>query len=148
MNIRLQQATENDWKEIGEVESKSSFKFFKALTSKEELTDYVLNSKVFFIIFEGNKVGTVGFKKISDDTIKLEGLNVIPQYRKFGIGQKALEEIIKLILKEKFKKINLIVHPKNILALFLYLKNGFIINGYIENYFGDGEPRLKMEWGS
>ena len=145
MNINLQQATSDDWQEVGDIKGKSSSQYFKALTDKTELIDYVSKNKVFFVLYNGDKVGTVGLGYLSDSTIQLEGLNIIPIYRKLGLGQKTLEEVLKLIAKDNPKKIVLKVHPKNILALFLYMKNGFIVTGYLENYFGDGEPRLAME---
>jgi len=42
-----------------------------------------------------------------------------------------------------FKKLSLVVHPDN-LAVKLYESFGFKRESLVENYFGDGEPRLVM----
>jgi len=36
----------------------------------------------------------------------------------------------------------LITHPLNTPAILLYLKNGFQITGWKDNYYGDSEPRI------
>jgi ribosomal protein S18 acetylase RimI-like enzyme len=43
------------------------------------------------------------------------------------------------------KPVHLVVHPKNVGALLLYLKCGFEMYGWDENYYGDGQPRLLVK---
>ena len=145
MKINLLQATIDNWQEVGSIEGQSGSRYFKAYTTKEELSNYISGSKVFFIVSNGQKVGTIGFKKVSNDTAQLEGLNIIPNSRKMGFGREAINKLIELIIKGGYKKIMLFVHPKNTLALIMYISNGFVITGYKENFYGDGEPRLMME---
>ena len=51
----------------------------------------------------------------------------------------------KLLKEIGNKKIVLTVHPQNNAALRIYLKLGFVIISWKDNYFGDGEPRLYLE---
>jgi len=143
--LTLIKATLSDWQEIGAIESKSSTACFKALTLQGELEEYLTESSVYFAVVDGQKVGTIGFKKLSEDTAQLQGLNIKPEFRGKGYGNEVVDLLLKETERQGFTKVTLTVHPASIPALVTYLKHGFIVTGYKENYFGDGEPRLEME---
>ena len=42
------------------------------------------------------------------------------------------------------RRIDLVTHPENENALRLYASLGFKVESRLENYFGDGEPRLAL----
>ncbi len=42
------------------------------------------------------------------------------------------------------KNFALLVHPENTPALLIYLRLGFLISEWKENYFGNGQPRILM----
>jgi len=75
--------------------------------------------------------------------VYLSGLAIMPQFQGKGIARQA----IKMIL-EKLKDVELIdlmTHPENEKAINLYSSLGFKKTGEkYQNYFGDGEPRIKM----
>jgi ribosomal protein S18 acetylase RimI-like enzyme len=51
-----------------------------------------------------------------------------------------------MILEElkDYKRIELVTHPDNKSAIKLYFSFGFLTEKQMENYFGDGEPRILM----
>lgn len=69
-------------------------------------------------------------------------------HRGKGLGKQILQEIIHRIKSSKeFKDIYLTVSPHNTAALLLYLKNGFVINGYKEDAYGPNTDRVYLSLG-
>jgi ribosomal protein S18 acetylase RimI-like enzyme len=42
------------------------------------------------------------------------------------------------------KPFELVTHPENTSAIITYLKSGFKIKAWKDNYFGDGQPRILL----
>ncbi len=109
--------------------------------SVQEEVDYLRYSEVF-LAYDGNKaIGLISYQ-LESDTAEIKTLAVIPEYQRKGIGKQLISEILK---KLKGKRVHLVTHPKNTSAIILYLKSGFQIYGWKDNYYGDGEPRLLFE---
>jgi len=72
----------------------------------------------------------------------LSGLMVKPEFQGKGIGREAMRQVLEEV--SDVERIWLATHPSNTPAIKLYLSFGFIIEEKIENYFGDGEPRIIM----
>lgn len=143
--LTLQPATLSDWQEIGAIESNSGNACYKALTLEGELKEFLTESRVFFAINNGKKIGSVGIKQLSDKQAQLVNLSIMPEYRGQGYGKELVEVTVQEATRLGFETIMLLVHPTNTTAQIMYLKCGFIVTAYKENYFGDGEPRLVME---
>lgn len=62
-----------------------------------------------------------------------------------GIGRLLSQKVMELFKSKGINRILLTVHPKNVPATHLYNKLGFEVHEKVENYYGDGEPRLLME---
>ena len=107
----------------------------------QEEVDYLKNSEVFLAYDDNRAVGLIGYQ-LESDKAEIKTLAVIPEYQNKGIGKQMMTEILS---KLKGKKVNLVTHPKNTSAIILYLKSGFKIYGWKDNYYGDGEPRLMFE---
>ena len=54
-----------------------------------------------------------------------------------------VKELIKLVGD---KAIITVTHPQNTGAIILYLEHGFKIVGWKDDYYGDGQPRLMLEY--
>jgi ribosomal protein S18 acetylase RimI-like enzyme len=140
--ITLKQVTEKEWKDVAILEKKSASKTFKAFNREDDVKKYIKNSQVFFIILDKEKIGTVSFEK-EKNSIHFNGLTILKKYRKQGLGSKAIKKVLDKI-KDK-KKLYLVVHPENNSAIIVYLKSGFKIKEWKNNYFGDGEARLLLK---
>jgi N-acetylglutamate synthase-like GNAT family acetyltransferase/DNA-binding MarR family transcriptional regulator len=81
--------------------------------------------RIYFARFEGEIVGTVALKKMSDDEFELSKMGVRPQAQGKQIGKKlvlhAIEEARKMGVKQLFLETNSILAP----AIELYKKCGF-----------------------
>ena len=65
-----------------------------------------------------------------------------PAYRGQGIARAAMEFIMEKCAGSW--RIHLVTHPENFRSIPLYESFGFVIESRIENFYGDGEPRIIM----
>ena len=78
----------------------------------------------------------------AEDNAEITGLMVDPRYQNQGIGREALTTILGEL--KEVKRIDLVTHPENESALSLYQSFGFQIESRVEDYYGDGQPRLVL----
>ena len=69
---------------------------------------------------------------------------VDPAARGRGIGAALAEWLIGRLQDADLRQILLTVHPENGAAVRLYRRLGFVAEEAIPDYFGPGEPRLRM----
>lgn len=90
--------------------------FFKSL-SKNEVLVAKIDKRVVGYIYS--------LTPFSDSTAHLQHLCVLPRYQSRGVGTSLLRELIKLLKKKKYKKIELRVFIKNHKAINFYRKFKF-----------------------
>lgn len=105
---------------------------------KEELQ----NGTVYLIKEDNAVVGNISYEKKGGNNAHISGLVVDPRFSGRGIARESLKRVINEL--KDFKRIDLVTHPDNLVALGLYQSFGFIIESRKENYYGDGEPRLVL----
>lgn len=143
MKLTYKKATQKDLKTVLEAEKiagKSSY--YLAYTKKDEVKKYLTKSKVYIIQLDNKPIGHVSYKEVNKNTVEIDGLVVLPNYRKKGIAANAVGMIMEEI--RSYNKVELLTHPHNVGSLLIYLKNGFVIESWEKNPFGDSEPRVKM----
>jgi [ribosomal protein S18]-alanine N-acetyltransferase len=86
-------------------------------------------------------VGSVAYAEKSPGHIYISGIIVRPEYQSKGIATSAIKYVIEK--HPDATRIDLVTHPDNP-ALKLYGSLGFKVERQMENYFGDGEPRLVL----
>lgn len=142
-DIILKKATDDEIPEILEVEKKlAGLKTCYAITTREEWDREMKDSAVYAIIRNGKIVGDICYEIKNNGRVMISGLMIDPEFQNQGIGSQALEknfEELKFI-----RRIDLAVHPRNNAAIGLYLRFGFVIEAWKENFYGDGQPRLIM----
>lgn len=141
--IILQRATLlNDFKEVFLLEKNTRSKTYMAATTKKDVIEYFNDSRIFLIKKGLETIGLTSFKKKPRGLAHINGLIIKPKFRGRGFSRQAMLLLFKKMLR--IKHISLEVHPQNVPALSLYLSLGFVIDSWVENHFGDGEPRLMM----
>jgi [ribosomal protein S18]-alanine N-acetyltransferase len=114
---------------------------YPSASVKEELG--FLSGSSTYICFDDDKaVGFFAYKDNSKGEVELKTMAVIPEYRGRGIGKEMMAYFLQ---SNKGKDLFLVTHPQNSGAIVLYLKSGFAITGWNENYYGDGQPRLMLK---
>lgn len=139
--ITFEKATHKDWQIILELEkSELDNSIYKPITDIEELKKYFFKSVVYKVFQSGKLVGYCGYE-LRDEEAEVTALLVLEQYRKRGLGATMLSKLLTDLTS--VKRIKVITSPKNSVALRLYLKHGFIIEKWLDNYW-QGEPRLVL----
>jgi ribosomal protein S18 acetylase RimI-like enzyme len=114
----------------------------KCPTNVQEVIDYIRDSEVYILRNNAVLVGYFVLKKESENTMELKSIAVSEEHQGKGYGLILMNKVLELT---KGNRVHFVTHPKNTSGLFLYLKNGFEITGWIDDYLGDGEPRLRLE---
>ena len=143
MHVVLNPVTESDVDAYIQLElTRDNLLTYKSLTGHDEALEQIKTSRNYFIQDGGNIVGSISYKIIDDETAEIDGVLVRPESEGKGYAKAAL----KLLLPQlnDYTNVFLMTHPDNPRSIHLYSQFGFNAAGRIENYFGDGEPRLKM----
>lgn len=140
--ISLVKAKADDWQKVLEFERESKSRFFAALEDEKGVKGYLKESQVYLVKLGNEFIGTASFKP-ENDSAYMDGLTISKKHRGKGYAKTAMRLIME---KAKgYKRAYLRVHPQNISAITVYLKEGFQITGREDNHYGDNEPRLLME---
>jgi len=110
--------------------------------SVEQIKNYLKDCVVYLGDVDSRPVASFSYEFRGDDSAELMQMMVIPKHQNKGVGKFMLKEFLKLT---KGKIIHLVTHPQNTSAIILYLKFGFQIYNWKDNYFGDGQPRLQLK---
>lgn len=97
------------------------------------------NATHFLAYINGTAVGTARIRELDGDTVKIERLAVLPDYRKQGIGKQLMVSALSAIAQRG--KFLVIVHAQAYIAS-LYQQLGFAIVG--EPFNEAGIPHVKM----
>ncbi len=107
----------------------------------QEQISFLRGCDVYMLYESDMPVGFFALKK-NGDGIELDAIVVIPEKQGKGYGKAMMDKILKLT---KGNIVHLATHPRNTGAIIFYLKFGFEIYGWKDNYFGDGQPRLLLK---
>lgn len=77
---------------------------------------------------------------------RITNIAVHPEFRGMGIGNKILEELIKLCEKRNIPSMTLEVRISNTIAQNLYKKFGFKEAGVRKKYYGDNDEDALIMW--
>ncbi len=107
-------------------------------TSVKLTLDFLKGCEVYLVYEKNTPIGLFAYKQ-NDDRVEVKQIIILPKYQGKGFGKAIVKKLLELV---QGKKTYLHTHPKNTAAIILYLKNGFEITDWKNNYYDDGEPRL------
>ncbi len=96
----------------------------------------------YFIMRDEKLVGTAAYSIREDKSCYISNMAVGSEYRGQGIARIAMEFLLEKCGNSW--RIDLVTHPENFRSIPLYESFGFVIESRIENFYGDGEPRIVM----
>jgi len=142
--INLKRATIEDVDSILAVErSVEGIKIYSAMTNRDEVAEDVVKNFVYLIERGGKVVGNISYELGDGNHAYLSGLAIMPEFQRQGIAREAVKRILDILKETKF--ISLVTHPENEKSISLYTSLGFKKDGEPkDNYFGDGQPRIRM----
>lgn len=143
--VSLKPASTEDIPAILEVEKGLvGTKIYSGLTGAEDAEKELAENFYYLIEKAGKVVGDISYKMQADGHAYINGLAVAKEFQRQGIGRQAMKKLLEIL--GDVKLIDLVTHPENKNAIKLYKSLGFRQIGEImENYFNDGEPRIKMQ---
>lgn len=142
--IILERAEVGDINKILEIEKDiTGTKLYHGLTGSEDREKDFLDNTFYLIKKDGRVVGNVAYSMKDKDRAYIRWLGIAKEFQEQGIARKALQTLIEQL--KGVEIIELVTHPENTKAIALYRSLGFKqIGEQMENYFGDGEPKIKM----
>lgn len=141
--LTLERMTNKDVDEFLALEKRVSVpKIYNPIQTADEALEEIRDNELFFIKKGPVVVGTIAYQTKSDGSAYISNMSVVPEYQKQGIARMAMEMILGII--GATPRIWLVTHPENVKALNLYTSLGFVVEKQVENYYGDGEPRLVL----
>ena len=122
--------------------SVSGNKIYSAMLTEGEWHETLSKNTIYLIEKDNKIVGNISYELKNPAHAHIDGLAIMPLFQGQGIARQAMQ----LVLEElkAVQKIDLVTHPENTRAIKLYESLGFKVESRIENYFGDGEPRIKL----
>lgn len=141
--ITLREATQADIPELVRLEQLvSGSRIYSAMLTEVEWIEALQKEKVFRIESNGHIVGNLSYEYKNPQHVHISGIVIDPKYQGHGIAKRVLADLITRLSGVHVHRIDLVTHPHNERALSLYEKLGFHIESQVENYYGDGEPRV------
>ncbi len=140
--LALERMTDKDVDEFFALDQKVAVpRMYNPNETIEKALEEIRDNELFFIKKGSERVGMIAYQKKPDGSAYISNMAVLPEYRGEGIARTAMEMILDMI--GMVPRIWLVVHPENV-ALNLYTSLGFVEEKRVENYYGDGEPRLVL----
>ncbi|NDO47776.1 ribosomal protein S18-alanine N-acetyltransferase [Clostridium sp. MD294] len=96
-------------------------------------------------VLDGKIVGYAGMWHVVTEG-HITNVAVLPEYRKQGIGNALIEQIIRIAEEYEMIGITLEVRISNIAAQKLYIKYGFRPEGFRKNYYEDTKEDAVIMW--
>jgi len=109
--------------------------------SPEMTVKYLEGCEVYLAYAKDVPAGVLAFVR-EKGRIEVKQILVVPSFQKKGYGRKFVGKLKELTTGEP---VWFVTHPRNAPAIILYLKSGYRITGWKDNYYGDGQPRIIFE---
>lgn len=139
----LERMTDTDVDEFLALEKKVSVpRIYSPILTEDEALEEIRDNELFFIKKGSVIVGIIAYQMKLDGTTYISNMSVVPEYQRQGLARTAMEMMLRII--GSTPRIWLVTHPENVKAMNLYTSLGFVVEKQIENYYGDGEPRLVL----
>lgn len=139
MNIRLERATLPAAKAILMFQEAAESRTYHPM-QLPKIEAAIRDDHTYLVVKEDHMV--VGFLiyQLKTDHVFLDEFVIGEDYRNQGFGSAALQAMLERVSGQP---VELLTHPENP-ASHLYARHGFRWIETIKNYYGDGEPRMRM----
>lgn len=139
--ITYKPASEKDIPRLVALDKKAfSREFDNNFTALEFREIFKNKGKTGFIYYGKRCAGYYAYTELSEQEGEILAIALIPGYTGKGVGSECMTMIIKKLAHKK--KIKSVAHPKNIASLIMCLKQGFVVTGYVKDYYGLNQPRV------
>jgi ribosomal-protein-alanine N-acetyltransferase len=142
-SITLERATIEDAAALLDLEQRVAVpKIYEPRVKIEDAIREIQSNTFYFIKHRDRIIGSASFRRQDDGSAYIGNMAVEPIYRRQGIARATMIFLVGQL--GDAVRLELVTHPENDHALRLYGSLGFKVEEEISNYFGDGEPRVKL----
>lgn len=141
MEIKIVKLSENHLPDLNEIDRLSFSSPWSPEEFKRELTNAIAH--YFVAECEGKAIGYGGYWWTFDEA-QITNIAVHPSFRRLGVAEKIIDEMVKSCDDGFVKTITLEVRESNIPARSLYEKKGFKIVGKRPKYYDHTEDAVLM----
>jgi ribosomal protein S18 acetylase RimI-like enzyme len=117
-------------------------KIYEPRVSLDEAIEEISENTLYLIRYQGAVIASGSFRILHDGNAYIGNVAVDPAFRRMGVARAVMDVL--LAKTADAPTVALVTHPDNDAALRLYTSLGFSRGDTLANYFGDGEPRVKM----
>lgn len=145
MEITYRRAQQEDWPVIQSLFLEaiaSANGTYRADTEREDVVNFIATVYAFLIMNGDAPVGMISYSEKSPGHFYVEELVVGAEHKGQGYGHGAMAWLLNEL--NHAQKVELVTHPHNSTAIRLYLKHGFHIQEWKDDFYGDGTPRIVM----
>lgn len=143
IDLSIAPMDENNIIEVENI-SKLSFPIPWSLASlKKELENKYAK---YIVIKLGSTVVGFGGMWIIFDEAHITNIAVHPNFRGHGLGDILVEKLLEICREKSLAGITLEVRRSNVVAITLYEKHGFIVEGIRKNYYEDNKEDALVMW--
>lgn len=133
--LYLRRMKEEDLPSVLEIEQLSFPNPWHEMTFRGEIHNYPI-SFPFVVVLGAQKriIGYIVFWHVKDE-VQINNIAIHPDFRRMGIAEAVLNQVLNKIQKEGARFVALEVRPSNFAARSLYKKLGFNVLRVKENYY-------------
>jgi ribosomal protein S18 acetylase RimI-like enzyme len=136
----VREATKEDVKACARIEKQASGESIEII--EDEIEDQIEDENHFIFVAEEER-RVIGFISAEwqrwNNSVYIDSLYIDKSYRSKGYGSKLLEQMIRRSREVKSKKVFIDVEAGNRNAIILYLRHGFEISGYVQDFYRSKE---------
>ncbi len=140
--IIFKKVSSSEWEKVKKIEQTADTNLFRPYPGEKAFKKTILESVFCFIQQNGETIGLIQYEQKSKNEVYVGDLVVLPEFRNQGIAKLAFKKLFNDLGDEKY---SLHTHPQNTPAIISYLKVGFKIMKWVDDYHGTGKPRLYLE---
>ncbi|MGH7807051.1 MAG: GNAT family N-acetyltransferase [Thermodesulfobacteriota bacterium] len=136
----VREATKKDIKTCARIEKQESAESIEII--EDEIEKQIGEEDHFIYVAEetGKVVGFISAEwQRWNNSLYIDSLYIDENHRHRGYGSQLLKRMIKRSREIKSKKVFIDVEAGNTNAIILYLKHGFEINGYVQDFYRSKE---------
>ena len=101
----------------------------------------ILGEAFFVAVEKGDVVGSMSLVFWEPDVAEMRDFFVLPKFRKYGVGNKLLDAVLKECERRKIRKVFAYVLPE---AEGFFLKRGFRKEGTLKEHYQKGEDLIAI----
>ncbi|MBI5553196.1 MAG: GNAT family N-acetyltransferase, partial [Candidatus Diapherotrites archaeon] len=83
-------------------------------------------------VHEGRLVGFVEFEFLDEETARINGMAIVPAFRRKGLSHSLMRLVFRFLKKNDFLRVVLLVKESNAVAKKLYRRHGFLFSRFHE----------------